>query len=95
MEGFVDAVHLFAADTPDIAHHPAFVDGFDLLQKDNRSAVHALHGGKQIVCGLMRFLASAGCQRSYNESRAIEVAGVVLQQKNRACATLFRADIGI
>lgn len=89
MEGFVDAIHLFAADTPDIAHHAALVDGFDLLQQNNRSAVHALYGGKQIVRGLMQFLASAGCQRGYNEGRAIEVAGVVLQQKNRACAALF------
>ena len=89
MEGFVDTVHLFAADTPDIAHYAAFVDGFDLLQKNDRSAVHALRGGKQIVCWLMWFLASTGCQRGYNEGRAIEVAGVVLQQKNRACAALF------
>ena len=89
MEGFIDAVHLFAVDAPDIAHHAAFVDGFDLLQKNDRSAVHALHGGKQIVCRLMRFLASAGCQRGYNEGRAIEVASIVLQQKNRACAALF------
>ena len=89
MEGFANAVHLFTADAPDIAHHAAFVDGFDLLQKNDRSTVHAPHGGKQIVCGLMRFLASAGCQRSYNEGRAIEVAGVVLQQKNRARAALF------
>lgn len=36
MEGFVDTVHLFAADTPDIAHYAAFVDGFDLLQKNDR-----------------------------------------------------------
>jgi len=50
---------------------------------------------KQIVCGLMWLLASAGCQRGNNEGRAIEVAGVVLQQKNRACAALFRAKIGI
>ena len=54
-----------------------------------QKGVLAPHGGKQIVCGLMRFLASAGCQRSYNEGRAIEVAGVVLQQKNRARAALF------
>lgn len=60
MEGFIDAVHLFAVDAPDIAHHAAFVDGFDLLQKNDRSAVHALHGGKQIVRGLMRFLALCG-----------------------------------
>ena len=79
MEGFIDAVHLFAADTPDLAHHAAFVDGFDLLQQDNRSAIHALHGVQQVVCGLMRFLASAGCQRGYNEGWTIEVAGVVLQ----------------
>ena len=89
MKGFVYTVHLFAADTPDIAHHAALVDGFDLLQKNNGSAVHALHGGKQIVCRLMRFLASAGCQRGNNEGRAIKVAGVVLQQKNRARAALF------
>ena len=95
MQGFIDAIHLLTADAPDIAHHPAFVDGFDLLQKDNRSAVHALYRVQQMMCRLMRFLASAGCQRSYNESRALEVAGVVLQQKNRACATLFRADLGI
>ena len=78
MECFVDAVHLFAADTPDIAHHPAFVDGFDLLQQDNRSTVHALYRVQQIMCRLMRFLASAGCQRGYNEGWAIEVAGVLL-----------------
>lgn len=89
MEGFIDAVHLFAVDAPDIAHHAAFVDGFDLLQKNDGCTVHALHGGKQIVRGLMWFLASAGGQRGYNEGRAIEVASVVLQQKNRACAALF------
>lgn len=46
LKGFVYTVHLFAADTPDIAHHAALVDGFDLLQKNDRCPVHALHGGK-------------------------------------------------
>ena len=62
MEGFVDTVHLFAADTPDIAHYAAFVDGFDLLQKNDRSAVHALRGGKQIV--LLADVVSCLCGRS-------------------------------
>ena len=89
MKGFVYTVHLFAADTPNIAHHAALVDGFDLLQKNDRCTVHALYRVQQIMCRLMRFLASAGCQRGYNEGWSIEVAGVVLQQKNRARAALF------
>ena len=49
MQGFVNAVHLFAADAPDITHHAAFVDGFDLLQQNDGSTVHALYRVQQIM----------------------------------------------
>ena len=88
----IDLSHLELVQPAHVLFDTTLVDGPDLLQKDHGIAIQAFHILNSAVGGLITLLPHTGGDGSHDQRRAKEIAGIVLQQQYRPCATLFGTD---
>lgn len=94
MNCFIYPAHHFFIQMCDLIRQPLLVNGPDLLEQDDRVTIKAVSFRVDFHMSRQFGFLNLGGDRRHNNRWAKSIANVVLDDQNRAYATLLRTNDG-